>query len=83
MLEDMLKYKVKVIALSEDIWEQRKVEYISNRKNGVGYSLKNLPNNNDISLINNKVEATSNFDVSSSSIDRIVNIVGEDIIEYV
>ena len=83
MLEDMLKYKVKVIALSEDIWEQRKVEYISNRKNGVGYSLKNLPNNNDISLINNKVEATSNFDVSSSSIDRIVNIVGEDIVEYV
>lgn len=83
VLEDMLKYKVKVIALVEDVWEQKKIEYISNRKNGVGYSLKNLPNNNDISLINNKVEATSNFDVSSSSIDRIVNIVGEDIIEYV
>ena len=79
----MLKYKVKVIALVEDVWEQKKIEYISNRKNGVGYSLKILPSNDAISLNNNKDDKVCHSNVENSSINKLVNIVGEDIVEYV
>ncbi len=82
LLEDMLKRKIKSIVLSDDMWEQKKKEYVNNRKNGCQYSLKDLP---DISNVSSDKSINDNIsDVSeSNSIDKLVNIVGEDFIEYV
>lgn len=82
LLEDMVGHKVKVIALSDDLWELKKLEYVNNRKSGRQYNLKKLPDinsNND----NNSTNVEIKNDTSSSDIDKLVNIVGEDIIEYI
>ena len=88
LLEDMIGHKVKVIALNDDVWEQKKLEYVNNRKSGKQYSLKDLPNiNNTISDNDNDNSESSSDDMqvdsSSNPIDKLVNIVGEDVIEYI
>lgn len=88
LLEDMIGHKVKVIALNDDIWEQKKLEYVNNRKSGKQYSLKDLPNiNNTISDNDNDNSESSSDDMqvdfSNNPIDKLVNIVGEDVIEYI
>ena len=87
LLDDMIGHKVKVIALNDDVWEQKKLEYVNNRKSGRQYSLKDLPdinttnNNND----NDNESSSDDMQVDSSNnpIDKLVNIVGEDVIEYI
>ena len=88
LLEDMIGHKVKVIALNDDVWEQKKLEYVNNRKSGKQYSLKDLPNiNNTISDNDNDNSESSSDDMqvdsSNNPIDKLVNIVGEDVIEYI
>ena len=87
LLDDMIGHKMKVIALNDDVWEQKKLEYVNNRKSGRQYSLKDLPdinttnNNND----NDNESSSDDMQVDSSNnpIDKLVNIVGEDVIEYI
>lgn len=85
LLDDMIGHKVKVIALNDEVWEQKKLEYVNNRKSGRQYSLKDLPdittttNNND----NESSSDDMQVDSSNNPIDKLVNIVGEDVIEYI
>ena len=81
----MIGHKVKVIALNDEVWEQKKLEYVNNRKSGKQYSLKNLPDINNITNNNDKESSSDDMQVDSSSnpIDKLVNIVGEDVIEYI
>jgi len=85
LLEDMIGHKVKVIALNDDVWEQKKLEYVNNRKSGKQYSLKVLPNINKTTNDNDSESSSDDMQVdsSSNSIDKLVNIVGEDVIEYI
>ena len=85
LLDDMIGHKVKVIALNDEVWEQKKLEYVNNRKSGRQYSLKNLPDINNITNNNDKESSSDDMQVDSSSnpIDKLVNIVGEDVIEYI
>ena len=86
LLEDMIGHKVKVIALNDDVWEQKKLEYVNNRKSGKQYSLKDLPNINNTISDNDNSESSSDdmqVDFSNNPIDKLVNIVGEDVIEYI
>lgn len=83
LLEDMLGYKIKVIALTDDNWEHKKKEYVDNRKNGKQYSLMKLPDVNNTNNDNLSSNDDMQVDSSNNSIDRLVNIVGEDVIEYI
>ena len=85
LLDDMIGHKVKVIALNDEVWEQKKLEYVNNRKSGKQYSLKNLPDINNITNNNDNESSSDDMQVDSSSnpIDKLVNIVGEDVIEYI
>ena len=83
LLKDMLGYKIKVIALTDDNWEHKKKEYVDNRKNGKQYSLMKLPDVNNTNNDNLSSNDVMQVDSSNNSIDRLVNIVGEDVIEYV
>ena len=84
LLDDMIGHKVKVIVLNDEVWEQKKLEYVNNRKSGRQYSLKDLP---DINTTTNNNNESSNDDMqvdsSNNPIDKLVNIVGEDVIEYI
>ncbi len=84
LLDDMIGHKMKVIALNDDVWEQKKLEYVNNRKSGRQYSLKDLP---DITTTNNSDNESFSDDMqvdsSNNPIDKLVNIVGEDVIEYI
>ena len=86
LLDDMIGHKVKVIALNDEVWEQKKLEYVNNRKSGRQYSLKDLPDINTTTTNNNDNESSSDdmqVDSSNNPIDKLVNIVGEDVIEYI
>lgn len=86
LLDDMIGHKVKVIALNDEVWEQKKLEYVNNRKSGRQYSLKDLPDINTNNNNNNDNESSSDdmqVDSSNNPIDKLVNIVGEDVIEYI
>ena len=85
LLDDMIGHKVKVIALNDEVWEQKKLEYVNNRKSGRQYSLKDLPDINNITNNNDKESSSDDMHVDSSSnpIDKLVNIVGKDVIEYI
>lgn len=85
LLDDMIGHKVKVIALNDEVWEQKKLEYVNNRKSGRQYSLKDLPDINTTTNNNDNESSSDDMQVDSSnnSIDKLVNIVGEDVIEYI
>lgn len=86
LLDDMIGHKMKVIALNDDVWEQKKIEYVNNRKSGRQYSLKDLPDINNTISDNDNSESSSDdmqVDFSNNPIDKLVNIVGEDVIEYI
>ena len=85
LLDDMIGHKVKVIALNDEVWEQKKLEYVNNRKSGRQYSLKDLPDINTTTNNNDNESSSDDMQVDSSNnpIDKLVNIVGEDVIEYI
>ena len=85
LLDDMIGHKMKVIALNDDVWEQKKLEYVNNRKSGRQYSLKDLPDINTTTNNNDNESSSDDMQVDSSNnpIDKLVNIVGEDVIEYI
>ena len=85
LLDDMIGHKVKVIALNDEVWEQKKLEYVNNRKSGRQYSLKELPDINTTTNNNDNESSSDDMQVDSSNnpIDKLVNIVGEDVIEYI
>lgn len=85
LLDDMIGHKVKVIVLNDEVWEQKKLEYVNNRKSGRQYSLKDLPDINTTTNNSDNESSSDDMQVDSSNnpIDKLVNIVGEDVIEYI
>lgn len=83
LLEDMLGHRIKAVTLTDEKWDRKKKEYVDNRKNGKQYSLMKLPDinntNNDNLSSNDDIQGVSN----NNSVDKLVNIVGEDVIEYI
>lgn len=69
LLEKIFNTKVYVVAVDNDRWKDIKNKYIDDLKKGIKYNVKELENN-----ANNKRE--------KSSIDDLIDLVGDSIIEY-
>lgn len=69
LLEKIFNTKVYVVAIDNDRWKGIKNKYIDDLKKGIKYNVKELENN-----ANNKRE--------KSSIDDLIDLVGDSIIEY-
>ena len=69
LLERLFDTKVYVVAVDNDRWKGIKNKYIDDLKKGIKYSVKEIENN-----ANNKRE--------KSSIDDLIDLVGDSIIEY-
>lgn len=69
LLERLFGTKVYVVAVDNDRWKGIKNKYIDDLKKGIKYSVKEIENN-----ANNKRE--------KSSIDDLIDLVGDSIIEY-
>ena len=63
--------------ITELEWEKYKEEFIKNKKNGVTYELKPLADYEE-KVIDSKVD----IDDSTTAVDRLIDIVGDDIIEF-
>ncbi len=73
LIKKVYSKSYKIIALSENEWNSAKIEYINNRKKGIVYSYieENTTEHNQDK--NKKID---------SPVDKLIEIVGEDIIEY-
>ena len=69
LLEKIFDSKVKVVAVSEEEWSKIKSEYINNIKNGKKYVVLEL---------NEKVENEK----EKTPVDDLIDLVGENVIEY-
>ena len=69
LFEKVFGSKVKIVTVSEDEWNRIKIEYISNIKSGNKYFIKKLNE-----TVNDKNEKTP--------VDDLIDLVGENIIEY-
>lgn len=72
LLFEIYHNKYKVVSISVERWNKERNNYVSNLKKGIKYSLKeekNIANNNE----NKK---------NDSPVDKLVELFGEDIIEY-
>ena len=69
LLEKIFNTKVYVVAVDNDRWKGIKNKYIDDLKKGIRYNVKEIENN-----ANNKRE--------KSSIDDLIDLVGDSIIEY-
>lgn len=69
LLEKIFNTKVYVVAVDNDRWKGIKNKYIDNLKKGIRYNVKEIENN-----ANNKRK--------KSSIDDLIDLVGDSIIEY-
>lgn len=69
LLEKIFDTKVYVVAVDNDRWKGIKNKYIDDLKKGIKYNVKEIENN-----ANNKRE--------KSSIDDLIDLVGDSIIEY-
>ena len=65
----IFKNKVLIVGMSNDNWSKEKSKYISNIKNGIKYVEKNFIN-------------AYKKENKKSSIDELINLMGESIIEY-
>lgn len=72
LFEKLFNYKVYVVAIDSNKWIDIKNKYISDLKNGIKYYVKDINTN-----VNNNDELNN-----SSSIDDLIDLVGENIIEY-
>lgn len=76
LLFEIYKKKYLIIALSLEEWENEKNEYINNLKKGYKYN-----------YIEEEIEKTKEKEednvIKNSSVDKLINIVGEDFIEYI
>lgn len=76
LLFEIYKKKYLIIALSLEEWENEKNEYINNLKKGYKYN-----------YIEEEIEKTKEKEednvIKDSSVDKLINIVGEDFIEYI
>ena len=70
LLERLFGTKVYAVAVDNDKWKIVKNRYIEDLKKGIKYSVKEMENNDN----NNKKE--------KSSIDDLIDLVGDSIIEY-
>ena len=69
LLEKIFCSKIFVVAVTNNKWKDIKVKYITDINNGIKYSVKELyTDDNDIK--------------EKSSIDELIELVGEDMIEY-
>lgn len=69
LFEKLFEYKVYLVAVSEDEWNIHKNNYIKNVKSGIKYTVKELDINKEF---NNK----------RTPVDDLIDLVGENIIEY-
>ena len=76
LLFEIYKKKYLIIALSLEEWENEKNEYINNLKKGYKYNYIE----EEIEKIKEKEEDNV---IKDSSVDKLINIVGEDFIEYI
>lgn len=65
----IFKNKILIVGMSNDNWNVEKNKYISNIKNGVKYIEKNFIN-------------TDKIESKKSSVDELIDLMGENIIEY-
>lgn len=72
LFEKLFNYKVYVVAIDSNKWIDIKNKYISDLKNGIKYYVKDINTN-----VNNNDDMNN-----SSSIDDLIDLVGENIIEY-
>lgn len=71
LLFKIFNYKLLVVGLSSSDWNIEKNKYITNIKNGIKYSEKELYNESNCA---NKMENTS--------VDKLIELMGNNIIEY-
>ena len=71
LFEKLFNYKVYVVAVDSNKWINIKNKYISDLKNGIKYYVKDINSN----VNNNGID-------NSSSIDDLIDLVGENVIEY-
>ena len=71
LFEKLFNYKVYVVAVDSNKWINIKNKYISDLKNGIKYYVKDINSN----VNNNGID-------NSSSIDNLIDLVGENVIEY-
>lgn len=71
LFEMLFNYKVYVVAVDSNKWINIKNKYISDLKNGIKYYVKDINSN----VNNNGID-------NSSSIDDLIDLVGENVIEY-
>ena len=72
LFEKLFNYKVYVVAIDSNKWIDIKNKYISDLKNGIKYYVKDINTN-----VNNNDDMNN-----SSSIDDLIDLVGENVIEY-
>ena len=71
LFEKLFNYKVYVVAVDSNKWINIKNKYISDLKNGIKYYVKDINSN----VNNNGID-------NSSSINDLIDLVGENVIEY-
>lgn len=71
LLFKIFNYKLLVVGLSSSDWTIEKNKYITNIKNGIKYSEKELYN-----------ESNCNNKVGNTSVDKLIELIGDNIIEY-
>ena len=72
LFEKLFNYKVYVVAIDSNKWIDIKNKYISDLKNGIKYYVTDINTN-----VNNNDDMNN-----SSSIDDLIDLVGENVIEY-
>ena len=68
----VLDGKYNYVVITNDEWNKKKDEYISNIKNGIKYEVKELPDEKNIEIL--KKEPTI--------VDKLFDIVGEENVEF-
>lgn len=71
LFEKLFNYKVYVVAVDSNKWINIRNKYISDLKNGIKYYVKDINSN----VNNNGID-------NSSSINDLIDLVGENVIEY-
>lgn len=77
LLSDVYKNKYNIVFLLKDEWEYEKNKYILNLKNGVKYNYIDEDSN-----FIKKEDVTSSVDKKENDIDKIVAILGDNVVSY-
>ena len=70
LLNEIYDTEYKIVVISSDRWKIEREKYIKSKEKGISYILKK------------EVEEVESENVKDGSIDKLVELFGEDIIEY-